>query len=305
MAQQNPNLPETSTTMRRLAMRASIEISARELRKAGDIAVALLRGRDTFLPWTPNLTADDMVEATSFARSLGLTPVPHVLARRLGSEAAARDLLARLSAAGAEAVLLVGGDVEVPAGPFQTSFDVLRSGMMQAGGFRKIGVTGYPEGHPAMDDGIIAENLQLKLDYARSEGLEIFIVSQFCFDGSVIVEWAKRLWAGGVTAQIRAGVAGPTNLAKLLEMGLRCGVGNSLRALKGRLGSVARLVAPHEPQDVMEDIAAACLAAPTTDALAIHVFAFGGAAMTAQWMEKIAPGSIELDSARKGVRTGR
>jgi methylenetetrahydrofolate reductase (NADPH) len=304
MVEQEPNFSRIGETMRALAMRASIEMSARELRKPGDVAVALLRGRETFLPWTPNLTADAMVEATSSARSLGLTPVPHVVARRLGSEAAAQSLLARLAGAGAQTVLLVGGDVADPAGPYRSSFDLLRTGLLQRAGFRKIGVAGYPEGHPAMDDSIIRDNLDLKLDYARSEGLEVFIVSQFCFDGSAIVEWAKRLRVRGVTAQIRVGVAGPTNLAKLLELGLRCGVGNSIRALKGKMGSVARLLAPHEPQEVIEAIAAACLAAPSPDALSLHLFAFGGAGMTAQWMERIVKRSIDLDSARSGVRVG-
>lgn len=304
MAQQKSSLHEFGKTMRKLAMRASIEFSARELRKANDIAVTLLRGRETFLAWTPNLTADDMVEATSFARSLGLTPVPHIVARRLGSEAVARSLLARLSESGAEAVLLIGGDVADPAGPYRSSFDLLRTGLLQTTGIRKFGVAGYPEGHPAMDDGLIRETLDLKLDYARKEGLEVFVVSQFCFDGSVIADWATRLRARGVTAPIRAGVAGPTNPAKLLELGLRCGVGNSIRALKGKMGSVLRLVAAYEPQEVIEDIAVACLATPALGALSVHLFAFGGAGMTAQWMKKIAGGSIESDSASKGIRAG-
>ena len=304
MAQQKHSLHEVGKTMRKLAMRASIELSARELRKANNIAVTLLRGREAFLAWTPNLTADDMVEATSFARSLGLTPVPHIVARRLGSEAVARSLLARLSESGAEAVLLIGGDAADPAGPYRSSFDLLRTGLLQTTGIRKFGVAGYPEGHPAMDDGLIRETLDLKLDYARKEGLEVFVVSQFCFDGSVIADWATRLRARGVTAPIRAGVAGPANLAKLLELGLRCGVGNSIRALKGKMGSVLRLVSAYEPQEVIEDIAVACLATPSLGALSVHLFAFGGAGMTAQWMEKITGGVIESDSASKGIRAG-
>jgi len=304
MTPQTANLPEVGRTMRELARRASIEVSVRELLRASDAAVPLLRDRETFLPWTPNMAADDMVAATSLARRLGLAPVPHIAARRLGSEAAARSLLVRLSECGAEAVLLIGGDVRNPAGPYRSSFDLLRTGVFQRAGFRKLGVAGYPEGHPAIDDGILRETLDLKLNYARNEGLEIFIVSQFCFEGSVITQWAKSLRASGVPVPIRAGVAGPTNLAKLLDLGLRCGVGSSIRALKGKMGSVVRLVAAHEPQDVIQDIAAACLAEPAPGVLSVHLFAFGGAGMTAQWMKKIAEGSIELRSARKSVSSG-
>lgn len=300
----SPDPSQVARTMRELAMRASIEVSARELRKAGDVAVRLLRGRETFLPWTPNLTARDMIEATSFARKLGLSPVPHVAARRLGSDTAARSLLEKLLASGAEAVLLIGGDVRDPAGPYRSSLDLLGTGVLQASGFRRFGIAGYPEGHPAIADGVIAESLERKLDYARNEGLEAFIVSQFCFEGPVISAWAERLRARGIAAPVRAGVAGPTNLAKLLEFGLRCGVGNSIRALKGKMGSMMRLVSAHEPQDVIQDIATACLATASPGALSLHLYAFGGAGMTAQWMEKAVGGSIESSSARKGVRAG-
>lgn len=304
MTEKPANLPEVGRTMRELAMRASIEVSARELRRASDTAVPLLCGRETFLPWTPNLTADDMVDATSFARGLGLAPVPHVAARRLGSEAAARSLLARLSESGAETILLIGGDVRDPAGPYRSTLDLLGTGLLQASGFRRFGIAGYPEGHPALTDGVILESLERKLEYAHNEGLEVFIVSQFCFEGPVITEWVKQLRVRGITVPVRVGVAGPTNLAKLLELGLRCGVGNSIRALRGKMGSMVRLVAAHEPQGVIQDIAAACLAAPSPGALSVHLFAFGGAGMTAQWMEKIAGGSIEMRSTRKGVRAG-
>lgn len=304
MTEPLPDLPEAGRTMLQLAMRASIEVSARELRRSSDAAVALLRGRETFLPWTPNLTADDMVDATSFARGLGLVPVPHVVTRRLGSEAAARRLLARLSESGAEAILLIGGDVRDPAGPYRSSLDLLGTGLLQASGFRRFGIAGYPEGHPALADGVILEHLERKLDYARKQGLEAFIVSQFCFEGPVITQWVKQLRVRGVTVPVRVGIAGPANLAKLLELGLRCGVGNSLRALKGKLGSVVRLVAAHEPQEVIKDIVAVCRAAPSPGTLSVHLFAFGGVGMTAQWMERISKSSIETPSGGKGVRAG-
>src|SRR5690606_33061705 len=108
-------MPGVAAAVRELLAGASIEIAAREL----EDAAALAKGRRVFIPWTPNLDATAIIAATSRARELGLTPVPHVVARRLVSAAAARELLGELRRHGAESVLLVGGDLREPAGPFR------------------------------------------------------------------------------------------------------------------------------------------------------------------------------------------
>jgi methylenetetrahydrofolate reductase (NADPH) len=304
MGERPEDSPQSAPAAADLVMRASIEVSARELRRSADVAVPLLAGRETFLPWTPNLDADAMVEATLLAKRLGLAPVPHVAARRLASEVQARDLLQRLASSGAEAVLLIGGDVSEPAGPYGSSLDLLSAGLLQASGLRRFGVAGYPEGHPSISDETLLDHLKRKLDYARDSRLEAFILSQFCFEGRAIVRWIGALRNGGVEVPIRIGVAGPTNLAKLLELGLRCGVGNSIRALRGLTGSVFRMIAPHEPGDLIREIAAARIAGPRPDSVSMHLFAFGGVSMTAKWMRKAMQSSLEPDSPTSGVRTG-
>jgi len=276
--------PGVAAAMRELLSGASIEIAAREL----DHAVALAKGRQVFIPWTPNLGAPAMIAATSRARELGLAPVPHVVARRLASAAAARELLGELRRRGAEAVLLVGGDLREPAGPFRSSLELLRSGLPQDCGFAQAGVCGYPEGHPRIPDAVLHEDLELKLGHARSHGLRLFVVSQFCFDGAQIARWAGELRAGGVDVPLRIGVAGPTSVARLLKLGVQCGIGNSLRALKGRLGSLTRLAATHDPAEVIREVAGARLAHPALDPLSLHLFAFGGMTPTAQWLSRSA-----------------
>ncbi len=267
---------------RELLAGASIEIPAREL---GD-AVAFARRRQVFIPWTPNLDARAIAAATSRAGALGLMPVPHVVARRLGSESAARELLGELRRGGAESVLLVGGDLRESAGPYRSSFEVLRAGLLQDCGFAQAGVCGYPEGHPRIPESALREDLDLKLGYARSHGLRLFVVSQFCFDGAAIGRWAADLRARGVDVPLRIGVAGPTTVARLLKLGVQCGIGNSLRALKGRVGSLTRLAATHDPTKLIRGIAVARLAQPSLDPFALHLFAFGGMTPTAQWLSR-------------------
>jgi len=277
-------MPGVAAAVRELLAGASIEIAAREL----EDAAALAKGRRVFIPWTPNLDATAIIAATSRARELGLTPVPHVVARRLVSAAAARELLGELRRHGAESVLLVGGDLREPAGPFRSSFEVLHSGLLQDCGFAQAGICGYPEGHPRIPDAVLRADLDLKLGHARSHGLRLYVVTQFCFDGATIARWAGELRARGVDVPLCIGVAGPTSVARLLKLGVQCGIGNSLRALRGRLGSLTRLAATHDPAELIREIAAERLVQPALDPLSLHLFAFGGMAATAQWLSRSA-----------------
>lgn len=286
MTQRSPTPAQIQAAARALVASATIEIPGRELNQVGAATIAAWRGRQAFLPWTPNLDAEDMIRATAAAHRLGLAPVPHVAARRIASEPLARALFAGLARAGAEAALLIGGDVREARGPYRSSLELLRSGAAQAAGIRRLGIAGYPEGHPAIADDLLRESLERKLEYMRSEGLDAFIVSQFCFDAQTIVGWMRELRSAGIVAPFRVGVAGPTNLAKLLQLALRCGVGNSIRALKGRMGSMIRLVAVHEPEDLIRDIAAGALASPGVEPLGLHLFAFGGLEPTSRWIAR-------------------
>jgi len=275
---------------------ASIEVAARDLPEAAAALRVSGRASQVFIPWTPNLDARAMIGATSQAVDLGLAAVPHIVARRLGSEAAARDLLGELRRRGAGAILLVGGDLREPAGPFASSFELLRSGLVQACGFAQVGVCGYPEGHPRIGDAVLRADLDAKLGYAREHGLAISVVSQFCLDGAVVGRWVAGLRAHGVREPIRAGVAGPTTVPRLLKLGVQCGIGNSLRALKGRLGSVTRLASAYDPAGVVREIATARAAAPSLDPLSIHLFAFGGAVQTLRWLSRTSEDEAKLAS---------
>ncbi|RPH67651.1 MAG: methylenetetrahydrofolate reductase [Burkholderiales bacterium] len=276
--------PAAHPAVRELLADASIEVSARDLHDAASTVREVGAGRQVFIPWTPNVGPGQLVAATARARELGLVPVPHVVARRIASESAARELLAQLRRNGAESVLVIGGDLPEPAGPYRSGYALMRTGLLQASGLAEVGVAGYPEGHPRIAAPALRAELDLKLDYARQSGLRVFVVSQFCFDGALIARWVGDLRARGVAVPVRAGVAGPTTLTKLLKLGVQCGVGHSLRALRGRLGALARLAATHEPGDVIRDLAEARLAAPSLDPLSVHVFAFGGIGPTARWL---------------------
>jgi len=63
------------------------------------------------------------------------------------------------------------------------------------------------EGHPRIPTEVLAQALSAKLAAAKAAGLEVGLVSQFCFDAKAIVAFARRLRAHGVSQPFRVGVA--------------------------------------------------------------------------------------------------
>ncbi|MCO5106295.1 MAG: methylenetetrahydrofolate reductase [Burkholderiaceae bacterium] len=286
----------------RLARDASIETSTRNVADVGGYAQLLAPGTDvsiTFLPGTPY---HHILSTATRLRQVGLNPVPHLAARRFASAAAVADFAARLrDEAGVSRVLLIAGDSQAAAGPFSSSLQVLETGVFEACGIRSIGVAGYPEGHRAIPGHALDDALDRKIRYAEAHGIELFVVSQFCFDGRLVLDWLERLRDRGVTVPVRVGVAGPATVRTLLAYATRCGIGASMKALGSRPVSLTRLVAHQGPERLARGIAPR---AAELGVAGLHLFAFGNFADSARWIRDVAAGRFRLDPEGDGFELG-
>jgi methylenetetrahydrofolate reductase (NADPH) len=298
-SQSAPSLPEKTLDLSRRWLRnSSIEISGHEIGHAQDAARLLPRGTEVLIPWLPDSTPTQMVRAAATLRDAGLCPVPHIAARRMASAAQTKALFQDLvKNAGVHSVLLIAGDIERPAGPFDSALSLLRTGQAESAGIRSIGIAGYPEGHPLIEAAVLQQHLIQKLECLRTRGLHGFVVTQFCFEAQAVLRWLAALRNDGIAAPVRIGVAGPTRLRKLLAMGLRCGIGNSLRALKGKAGAINALLSTHGPEELIAELARGEALAPSVADLSLHLFAFGGAEVTARWL---AQSNAEAETPRPG-----
>ena len=262
----------------------SIEASSGEA--AIDAAAAhLAPGTDVYVNWLPGDNHHRSVAAAVRLRRAGLNPVPHVAARYLTGLTQLQDFIARLSGeAGVTQVLIIGGDRDRPLGPFDSGLQVLEAGVLEKYGVAKVGVAGYPEGNPRISPQALAGALAAKLDVAARVGVSPYIVTQFCFEAAPIIAFARQLRTQGVTAPIRVGLAGPAGLATLMKFALRCGVGNSIRALSLRGPAIARLLTEAGPERVIDDLARAAVPEPALPFAGVHVFSFGGFPRTAEWI---------------------
>jgi methylenetetrahydrofolate reductase (NADPH) len=276
-----------------LVRAGSLEASTRNLADIESYSGLLPPGSDVFTPWLPGEPYHHLVAMARHLRQAGFNPVPHVSARRLTNVAAARDFFGRLQGeAGVERVLAIAGDSKAAAGPYDSSLALIETGLLQEYGIRSVGIAGYPEGHRKIPEAVIHASLAGKIDVAQRTGIDLFMVSQFCFDGEVIVDWLRSLRAHGVAIPVRVGVAGPATIRALLNYGIRCGIGNSLRAVGTQAISLTRLVVQQGPEKVVRRIA---LDGKGLGIAGLHCFAFGGFAQTARWMENVASGRFRLD----------
>src|SRR5207253_1784145 len=88
-------------------------------------------------------------------------------------------------------------------------------------------------------------------------GLAPYIVTQFCFEAQPILDWVRARRADGIDVPIRIGLAGPASITTLMKYALRCGVGNSVRALSLRGTAIARILTENSPDRVVADLARA------------------------------------------------
>jgi methylenetetrahydrofolate reductase (NADPH) len=271
-----------------LLVAGSLELSPRELHRAGDVAALLPANTCMYIPSLPGLPLARTLEAVAAIRAAGLDPVPHVSARRIRDRQEFEGFLKKaVTDYGMHRVLLIGGDEPRASGPFADSLQVLESGLLAGSGIREIGVAGYPEGHPRIPLNALDGALQRKLELARRQGLGVYMVTQFCFAPQRVVDYCARLARGAPDVSIYAGVAGPTDPLALARYAQRCGVSVSLRALRTLGSGIARLVTHSEPREQLIALARYSLSREPSNVVGVHIYSFGGAVKTAFWMREL------------------
>lgn len=276
---------DLQTAIAALARGASIESSTRDLSEIDEYAALVAPGTDVYVAWLPRMPYHHVASAARRLREVGMNPVPHIAPRQLASPEAATDFLRRLrDGAGATRALLVAGDCE-QVGPYASSGAFLATGLLEAHGIRSIGVAGYPEGHPRLDADALDAALDRKIEEAGRRGIELYAVTQFCFDGDAVLAWLARLRARGVVLPVRVGIAGPARIRTLLAYAARCGIGNSIRAVRAHAISLPHLLAEHRSDEVLRRIAGG---GAGLGVAGVHCFPFGGFAHAARWLREAA-----------------
>jgi methylenetetrahydrofolate reductase (NADPH) len=103
------------------------------------------------------------------------------------------------------------------------------------------------------------------------------------FESAPILGWIGELDARGIGLPVIVGLAGPATPATLTKFALRCGIGNSMRSLRGQIGRFGRLLIDTGPDEVMRGLQSAPYAA-TASIAGFHLFPFGGLRKAGDWL---------------------
>jgi methylenetetrahydrofolate reductase (NADPH) len=234
---------------------------------------------------SPRHGPDESVDVGRRLCARGHTVTPHVAARMVRDRAHLDALLRAMADARIEDLFLIGGDATPPHGPYSSAAELLPVICDHRHRPRTIGIAGYPEGHPQIDDETLWRAL---LDKAQCSD---YVTTQLCFDPDAIVAWIDAARDRGLTLPVLVGVPGTVDRAKLLKMAVQIGVGSSLRFVRKQRGLRNLLGRSGTPGDRVFDALEPCLDDPRRNLMGFHYYTFNQLVESWEWEREKRPGA--------------
>ena len=269
----------------------SIEVTPRSANKIECFADVLPENTRVYIA---QINIDDTPEMIVTAKRLkdeGFEVMPHFPARMIKNHAVLNDLISMYqNEAGVDEALLLAGGLPNPAGDYNSSIQLIESGLFDKAGFKRLHVAGHPEGNKDIDpDGSnknVSEALSWKQEFSNRTDASMAITTQFCFDANVVKKWAGTIKDSGVDIPIHIGIAGPAKLQTLLKFSIECGVGASMKVLTKRARDITKLLLPYKPTQILSDLANYRAQDSSLNIEQVHFFPLGGVKRAAEFVEK-------------------
>jgi methylenetetrahydrofolate reductase (NADPH) len=218
---------------------------------------------------SPKHGPDRGVEVATRLCGSGHAVTVHVAARMVRDRAHLDALLQGMADACVDDVFLIGGDAERPLGDYASAVELLSVIAEHPRRPARIGIAGYPEGHPQIADDELEAALRTK------SALADYVVTQMCFDPDALQRWIER----HRDLPVFVGMPGKVNRRKLIRMSARIGVGPSVDFLRKQRG-LRRLLSRRSTADRLYEAIAGL------DVAGFQFFTFNELEQTWEWWEK-------------------
>ena len=249
-----------------------------------------------FITFLPGTTYDETVSIAKKLRLEGLIPAPHFAARSITSKEMLEDYVKKVtSEAGVKKILTIAGAGGKQLGPFPDTISLFETGIFDKYGITEIGVAGHPEGSSDIPDKEIEKALKLKNQINERTNAELFIISQFCFDSRIILNWAKQINSEGNKLPIIVGIPGIAKLSTLLKYSISCGIGNSVNFLKKQSSQMMNLIKTQTPDRLVRDLAMSTPDGRETGIKGLHIYPLGGLKKSSEWAYSALDGKFQLN----------
>lgn len=273
----------------------SIETTPGSAAKIPDYREYLRPGATVSVTFLPGSDFADTVATAKRLKEEGFDPAPHFAARSIPGKAAFEDYLKRLQGeVGVTEAVALGGAVDQPVGDFDSSMQLLETGLFDAYGIKRIGLAGHPEGSPDISDTALAEALTWKNAFAERSDAEFYLATQFCFEAAPIIAWDRQIREAGNRLPIHIGVPGLATIKTLINHARACGVGPSMRVLTRQARNITKLLTVSAPDRLIADLALYRATDPDCGIRKAHFYPLGGLRRSAKWAYAVADGHFTL-----------
>jgi methylenetetrahydrofolate reductase (NADPH) len=284
----------------------SIETTPGSALKIPDYRAYLRPGTTVAVTFLPGSDFADTVRTARRLRDEGFEPAPHFAARSIPSRRDFELYLKRLrDEVGVRQVVALGGVMDHPIGEFDSSMQLLETGLFDKYGIETIGLAGHPEGSPDISDTALAEALTWKNAFADRSDAACYVATQFCFEAAPIIAWDRAIRAAGNQLPIHIGVPGLATLKTLINHAKACGVGPSMRVLTRQARNIAKLMTVNAPDRLITELAHYQASDPDCGIAKVHVYPLGGLRRSARWTYGVTDGDFTLKRDGKGFTVNR
>ena len=281
--------PKVSENLERFVRDFSIEVMPRTAEKIENFRDLLPENTRVYIAHIEGTPIEDMVKTARRLAEDGFAAMPHFPARIIKDKATLNEWISRYQGeAGVKQALLLAGGVSNPCGEYESSMDLLETGLFDKANFKNIHIAGHPEGNKDIDPDGSTRNvdaaLKWKQNYKNITDAKMAIATQFAFEAGPIIEWASSIKNAGIDIPIHIGIAGPAKLQTLIKFAIACGVGPSLKVLQKRATDVTKLLLPYEPTEVLSELADHKAKNSDFNITNVHFFPLGGIKTNAKWV---------------------
>jgi methylenetetrahydrofolate reductase (NADPH) len=248
------------------------------LKGALEKALVIPPGSTVSVTASPSRGIGSTVELALKLQERGYRAVPHLSARLIENRHELASIIKRLDDGGVGRVFITGGDGQ-PHGDYFDALWLLRDMADLGHPFLEVGITGYPEGHPAIPVDTLRRALLDKQAHATH------IVTQMCFSPEAIVDWVKAIRVDGVELPVKVGVPGAIDPARLLTISARIGVGDSMRFLAKNRRAMFLMLRPgrYRPDRLVKPLGRL---GEGLGLNGLHLFTFNQVDPTVAWLRK-------------------
>ena len=269
----------------------SIEVTPKAASKIENFAGVLPKGTRVYIAHIEGTPIDEMVATAKKIYDDGFVAMPHFPARIIQNSNTLDEWIKRYrNEANVKEALVIAGGANKPYGDFDSSIQLIETGLFDRNEFKRIHVAGHPEGNKDIDpDGSnknVSGALSWKNEFSKRTDASIALATQFCFESEPVIKWINSIKEEGIDIPVHIGIAGPAKLQTLIKYSVECGVGASIKVLQKRAKDITKLLKPYKPNTVLKELALYKNENPSFNIEQVHFFPLGGIKQVTEYVKE-------------------